>query len=92
MNGSGRAPAALTLEKCRELGIDGKEIPFLNINSATVPGCAAVWHDTIEQLGSGKVTLADVLAPAIRLAEEGWVFSRFEHCSLGVDPLFQRSI
>lgn len=71
MNGSGRAPAALTLEKCRELGIDGKEIPFLNINSATVPGCAAVWHDTIEQLGSGKVTLADALAPAIRLAEEG---------------------
>ena len=71
LNGSGRAPAALTLEKCRELGIKGREIPFLNINSATVPGCAAVWVDTIEKLGSGKVTVADALAPAIRLAEEG---------------------
>ncbi|POY70486.1 hypothetical protein BMF94_6554 [Rhodotorula taiwanensis] len=71
LNGSGRAPAALTLEKCRELGIDGKEIPFLNINSATVPGCAAVWCDTIELLGSGKVSVADTLAPAIRMAEEG---------------------
>jgi gamma-glutamyltranspeptidase/glutathione hydrolase len=71
LNGSGRAPAALTLEKCRELGIKGREIPFLNINSATVPGCAAVWVDTIEKLGSGKVSVADALAPAIRLAEEG---------------------
>ncbi|GAA5857901.1 hypothetical protein JCM1840_000958 [Sporobolomyces johnsonii] len=71
LNGSGRAPAALTLEKCRELGIEGREIPFLNINAATVPGCAAVWCDTIEQLGSGKVTVADALAPAIRMAEEG---------------------
>ncbi|GAA5950672.1 hypothetical protein JCM3765_000573 [Sporobolomyces pararoseus] len=71
LNGSGRAPAALTLEKCRELGINGREIPFLNINAATVPGCAAVWVDTIEKLGSGKVTVGDALAPAIRLAEEG---------------------
>ncbi|CEQ39592.1 SPOSA6832_01131, partial [Sporobolomyces salmonicolor] len=71
LNGSGRAPAALTLEKCRELGIKGREIPFLNINAATVPGCAAVWCDTIEQLGSGKVAVADALAPAIRMAEEG---------------------
>lgn len=71
LNGSGRAPAALTLDKCRELGINGSEIPFLNINAATVPGCAAVWCDTIELLGSGKVTVADALAPAIRMAEEG---------------------
>ncbi|GAA6060015.1 hypothetical protein JCM10212_001173 [Sporobolomyces blumeae] len=71
LNGSGRAPAALTLEKCRELGIDGREIPFLNINAATVPGCVAAWCDTIDSLGSGKVTIGDALAPAIRLAEEG---------------------
>ncbi|BGO91449.1 hypothetical protein NBRC10512_003109 [Rhodotorula toruloides] len=71
LNGSGRAPAALTLGKCRELGIEGREIPFLNINAATVPGCAAVWCDTIELLGSGKVTMKDVLDPAIRMAEAG---------------------
>lgn len=73
LNGSGRAPAALTLDKCRELGIEGREIPFLSINAATVPGCAAVWCDTIDLLGSGKVTIKDVLDPAIRMAEAGWV-------------------
>jgi gamma-glutamyltranspeptidase len=34
-------------------------------------GAAAAWIDTVEKLGSGNVTIAEVLAPAIRLAEEG---------------------
>ncbi|GAA5856850.1 hypothetical protein JCM8547_008872 [Rhodosporidiobolus lusitaniae] len=72
LNGSGRAPAALTLEKLRELGSANKrEMDFLDINAVTVPGCAALWCDTIEQLGSGKVTVADCLEPAIRMAEAG---------------------
>lgn len=71
LNGSGRAPAALTLDKCRELGIKGREIPMLDINAATVPGCAALWCDTLERLGSGKVSMTDVLDPAIRMAEAG---------------------
>ncbi|ORY83489.1 lincomycin-condensing protein lmbA [Leucosporidium creatinivorum] len=71
LNGSGRAPAALTLEKVRELGVEGREIPFLNINSVTVPGCAAAWVDTLEHFGSGKLTMADVLEPAISMAENG---------------------
>ncbi|GAA6019910.1 hypothetical protein JCM10207_003333 [Rhodosporidiobolus poonsookiae] len=71
LNGSGRAPAAFTLEKLRELGVDGREIPFLNINAVTVPGCAALWADSLEQLGSGKVTLAEALEPAARMAEAG---------------------
>ena len=36
-------------------------------------GCAAAWVDTVEQLGSGKLSLAEVLEPAIRLAEEGYI-------------------
>jgi gamma-glutamyltranspeptidase/glutathione hydrolase len=71
MNGSGRSPKALSLQKARELGLTGAEIPLLNINAVTVPGCAAAWVDTLTKFGSGNVSLKDVLAPAIRLAEEG---------------------
>ncbi|CAG8814617.1 1166_t:CDS:2, partial [Racocetra persica] len=48
LNGSGRSPANITLEYVRnDLGIDENHIPLLNINSATVPGAAAGWVDTI---------------------------------------------
>ena len=33
LNGSGRAPQALNLAKARELGLKGRDIPFLDINS-----------------------------------------------------------
>lgn len=70
-NGSGRSPQKLTIEHVRAQGITGNSIPASNLNCVTVPGAAAAWVDTVEKLGSGNVTLADVLAPAIRLAEEG---------------------
>lgn len=47
-------------------------IPEASVDSITVPGAAAGWMDTIEWFGSGKLTLADILAPAIRIAEEGF--------------------
>ncbi|SCV70947.1 BQ2448_3709 [Microbotryum intermedium] len=71
LNGSGRAPQALTLEGLRRKGIKGAEIPLGNLNAVTVPGCAAAWIDTIELYGSGKITIKEALEPAIRLAEEG---------------------
>lgn len=37
----------------------------------STPGCAGVWVDTIETFGTLKI--ADVLEPAIKLAEEGLV-------------------
>ncbi|KAJ3018242.1 hypothetical protein HKX48_003021 [Thoreauomyces humboldtii] len=79
LNGSGRAPKALSLAKARELGITGKYIEPTNINAVTVPGCAAAWDDTITWFGSGKITLAQALAPAIRMAESGVPIS--EHSS-----------
>ncbi|KAJ6574993.1 gamma-glutamyltranspeptidase [Mycena capillaripes] len=71
LNGSGHSPQKLTLEYLRERGITGSSIPFTDLNSVTVPGAAAAWVDTVERFGSGKVSVADVLEPAIRLAEEG---------------------
>ncbi|KAJ3097912.1 hypothetical protein HDU96_000206, partial [Phlyctochytrium bullatum] len=72
LNASGRAPEALTLEVARSLGIEGESIPGRNLNSVTVPGAAAGWADTIELFGSGKLTLKEILAPAIKIAEEGF--------------------
>lgn len=71
LNGSGHSPQRLTLEYARAHGLTGRSIPLTDLNSVTVPGAAAAWVDTVEQFGSGKVSVADVLAPAIKLAEEG---------------------
>ncbi|SJX62603.1 related to lincomycin-condensing protein lmbA [Sporisorium reilianum f. sp. reilianum] len=71
-NGSGRAPQAMTLDVLRSKGVDGVEIPGNSIHSVTVPGAAAAWVDAVEKLGSGKLSMHDILAPAIRLAEQGY--------------------
>jgi len=69
LNGSGRAPAALTLEKVQKEGL-GDGIPPFHAYNVTVPGACAGWSDLIECHGS--LPLTDLLAPAIRLAEEGF--------------------
>ncbi|KAI5898414.1 gamma-glutamyltranspeptidase [Schizophyllum commune H4-8] len=71
LNGSGRSPEKLSIDYLRQRGVTSKKIHVTDINAVTVPGAAAAWVDTVEQLGSGKLSVADVLAPAIRLAEEG---------------------
>lgn len=70
LNGSGRAPQKLSVKYAQSRGLTGS-IPHTDLNSVTVPGAAAAWIDTIEHFGSGKVTIADILDPAIRLADEG---------------------
>ncbi|KAI5450133.1 hypothetical protein NCC49_003760 [Naganishia albida] len=71
INGSGKSPQALTLEYLRSIGIKGREIPLTNLNSVTVPGAAAGWIKTVEEFGSGKLSMKEILDPAIRMAEEG---------------------
>ncbi|KAG8747436.1 hypothetical protein FRC10_001107 [Ceratobasidium sp. 414] len=71
LNGSGRSPKALSIEVARKNGATGRQLLETDLNSVTVPGAAAAWVDTVEKFGSGKVSLGDVMAPAIRLAEEG---------------------
>ncbi len=79
MNGSGRASAKSTLEAVRkDLGLkDGEagQMPMKSIHAVTVPGAAAGWVDTVERFGSGKLSLAQILAPAIELAEQGFPVS-----------------
>ncbi|KAJ2375069.1 hypothetical protein IW150_002747, partial [Coemansia sp. RSA 2607] len=73
LNGSGRAPAALTIDRLKsEFGISGSEIPFHNVHGATVPGAAAGWVDTVTHFGSGNLSLAEIFQPAIELAEHGF--------------------
>ena len=45
----------------------------------TNAGAAAAWVDTVEAFGSGKLSVAEVLEPAIRLATEGYRHHCFCH-------------
>ncbi|KAI9494949.1 gamma-glutamyltranspeptidase [Zychaea mexicana] len=76
LNGSGRTPAALTIEYLREkASLHGSSLPNYSVHAVTVPGAAAAWVDTVEHFGSGKVDMATVLQPAIDLAENGFPVS-----------------
>jgi len=68
LNGSGRAPAALTPGLLNDLGHDA--MPSNGVHTVTVPGAAAGWVDTLESFGS--MTLGEVLGPAITLGEDGF--------------------
>ncbi len=71
LNGSGRAPKALTADKVPPLP-DGT-IPLLTPYSWTVPGCADGWFELHARYG--KLPMKEVLAAAIRYAEEGFPLS-----------------
>lgn len=73
LNGSGRAPAALTIELVREQKLESPEHQFSNpfhAHCITVPGACAGWCDFIER--HGTLPMDKVLAPAIALAAEGF--------------------
>ena len=69
LNGSGRLPAALTLERLRREGF-ASELPPYHPYTITVPGACAGWCDLVERYG--RLSMSTILAPAIRLAEEGF--------------------
>ncbi|KAI9461806.1 gamma-glutamyltranspeptidase [Boletus coccyginus] len=92
LNGSGHSPAKLTLEYVRQRGINGGQIPLSDLNSVTVPGAAAAWVDTVEQFGSKKFSVTEVLEPAIRLADEGVPVSEIHSFAVRLDSRqWQRS-
>ena len=68
LNGSGRAPAALTLDTVRALG--WQQMDPRHAHSVTVPGAVRGWHDLLQR--HGTMSLADVLEDAIHYAEDGY--------------------
>src|SRR5689334_10277153 len=72
LNASGPAPAAWTPEYFRrQHGITGRHLPVRGWGSVTVPGAVAAWAALSERFG--RLPFADLLAPAIEIAERGYV-------------------
>lgn len=68
LNSSGWSPAKLTADYLLAKGI--KSMPQRGINSVTVPGAVDGWDKMLKRFGSKS--FAEVLAPAITHAEEGF--------------------
>ena len=91
LNGSGRSAANISLEGMKkdlgvETGSTGK-IPMTSVHAVTTPGAAAGWVDTIEKFGSGKLSMKEILTPAIELGEEGFPVSELSAYFVGY-PMF----
>lgn len=68
LNGSGRAPSALTIEALRKRG--HKTMPTRGWMPVTIPGAPAAWRDLHARFG--KLTFVELFEPAIRYAEQGF--------------------
>jgi gamma-glutamyltranspeptidase/glutathione hydrolase len=71
LNGSGRAPAALTPDAVARAG--HVQMPGVGWLTVTVPGAPAAWHDLHARFG--RLPFEQVLAPAIAYAERGYPVS-----------------
>jgi gamma-glutamyltranspeptidase/glutathione hydrolase len=97
LNGSGRAPAALTIDLVRRQGFvredaDGAWLANpCHAHAVTVPGACAGWCDLLAR--HGTLGIAEALAPAIRLAEEGFPVAPLTsfHWSRGAEGILARA-
>lgn len=71
LNASGPAPRSISIEAVRSKGFDG--MPEYGWTPVTVPGAPAAWASLIRRFG--RLTLPDVLEPAVRYAEGGYPVS-----------------
>jgi gamma-glutamyltranspeptidase/glutathione hydrolase len=72
LNASGRAPQAWTPEYFhRRYGMGAATPPRRGIDSVTVPGAVSAWVALSERFG--KLPFADLMAPAIEIAERGYL-------------------
>ncbi len=68
LNASGRAPYATGLETLLDLGY--RRMPDTGIHTVTIPGALDGWCSLLENYGT--MSLAQVLVPAIQLAQHGF--------------------
>lgn len=71
LNASGYSPYNISIEKLKERGCD--EIPKYGVIPVMVPGAPAAWVELSEKFG--KLSLEEVLKPAINYARNGFTVS-----------------
>ena len=86
VNGQGVAPADASVETFRRLGFE--QVPGIGLLPATVPGAFGAWMTVLRDHGTWS--LADVLAPAIRYARDGFpLIPRAVQAIYAVQDLFR---
>jgi gamma-glutamyltranspeptidase/glutathione hydrolase len=68
LNGSGRAPAGASLDALAAAGM--RELTETSPHAVTIPGAVSAWETLLAP--HGRKGLDEVLAPAIRFAEDGF--------------------
>ncbi len=71
LNASGRAPKAWTPEYFKRKYGDAPNLPKRGMDTVTVPGAVASWVALSEKFGA--LPFADLLEPAIEIAERGYL-------------------
>jgi gamma-glutamyltranspeptidase/glutathione hydrolase len=79
LNGSGRAGALATPELFASRG--RRSVPGTGPLSVSVPGAVAAWADALDRFGS--LPMAELLAPAIGYARDGFPVSTRLHADIG---------
>src|SRR5215510_5780869 len=74
-NGSGRSPKGLTLADMKRKIAGRPAIPPFGSLSVTVPGAVDGWYALHDKFG--KLPMADLLAPAISYARDGFPLSQY---------------
>lgn len=97
LNASGWAPRDISIEKVRETNPKGNIMPAFGWIPTMVPGAPKGWAALIKRFG--KLSLSEVMAPAIAYAHEGypvaanlarmWGMAAGKYGALGSDPAFQ---
>ncbi|HVM95045.1 MAG TPA: gamma-glutamyltransferase [Candidatus Acidoferrales bacterium] len=71
LNGSGRSPAALSVDLLHERGL--KQVPMHGMLPVTIPGAVHAWQEALQRFGSRS--FAEALQPAIDYARYGFPLS-----------------